>query len=279
MPKLSIITINLNNASGLLRTIESVVNQTFTDYEHIIIDGGSIDNSVEVIKKFVEKITYWVSEPDKGIYNAMNKGILQSKGEYLLMLNSGDILYENDILNKVIRFGLNKDIVYGDVLWIEGENQFVTVFPDLPHFSYFVNSSLCHQATFIKKELHSFAGLYKENYRIVSDWCFFIKALFHYNCSFVHFPIIVSSCIRDGISCDPDIWPQIVKEREEFLAKEFPLILNDYTDGKHLNKDFDKLKELDQKKMNRKLTQQIKREIKRVPFILFVYIRLKKLFG
>jgi len=82
--KLSIITVNLNNAAGLQKTIESVITQTFTDYEYIIIDGGSTDGSVDVIKQHADKITYWVSEPDKGIYNAMNKGILQAKGEYCL---------------------------------------------------------------------------------------------------------------------------------------------------------------------------------------------------
>ena len=73
MPKLSIITVNLNNAGGLRKTIESVVNQTYTDFEYIIIDGGSTDGSVEVIKEYAHKITYWVSEADKGIYNTMNK--------------------------------------------------------------------------------------------------------------------------------------------------------------------------------------------------------------
>ena len=88
--KLSIITINRNNAAGLRRTIESVVSQTYTEFEYIIIDGASTDESVDVIKEYADKITFWVSEPDNGIYNAMNKGILKAKGEYLLFLNSGD---------------------------------------------------------------------------------------------------------------------------------------------------------------------------------------------
>lgn len=87
--KYSIITINYNNADGLRRTIESVVNQTYKDIEYIIIDGGSTDGSVDVIKEYGSQIDYWVSEPDKGIYNAMNKGILQAHGEYLNFMNSG----------------------------------------------------------------------------------------------------------------------------------------------------------------------------------------------
>ena len=82
--KLSVITINYNNRDGLKKTIESVVNQTYKDFEYIIIDGGSTDGSVEVLKEYSDKIDYWVSEPDKGIYNAMNKGIDIAKGEYVM---------------------------------------------------------------------------------------------------------------------------------------------------------------------------------------------------
>src|SRR5574344_525947 len=113
--KLSIITINNNDAAGLEKTIKSIINQTFTDYEYIIIDGGSTDESVEVIKKYTEHIDYWVSEPDKGIYNAMNKGINQTEGEYLNFLNSGDTYYDNNVLNK-IKDWLNYDIVAGQCI-------------------------------------------------------------------------------------------------------------------------------------------------------------------
>ena len=94
--KFSIITINYNNVEGLRNTIKSVVNQTYTDYEFIIIDGGSTDGSVEVIKEYANIITYWVSEPDKGIYNAMNKGIEVANGEYLNFMNS--IFFFKDVL-------------------------------------------------------------------------------------------------------------------------------------------------------------------------------------
>ena len=77
--KYSIITVNYNNKEGLRKTIESVINQTFQDFEYIVIDGGSTDGSLEVINHYAEKITYWVSEPDKGVYNAMNKGIKVAK--------------------------------------------------------------------------------------------------------------------------------------------------------------------------------------------------------
>jgi acetyltransferase-like isoleucine patch superfamily enzyme len=126
--KLSIITINRNNAAGLRKTIESVVSQTYTDFEYIIIDGASTDDSVNIIKEYAEATLpcgeglgerlYWVSEPDKGIYNAMNKGILKANGEYCLFLNSGDWLYDNDVLNDVFSISPTEDIVYGNDVFI-----------------------------------------------------------------------------------------------------------------------------------------------------------------
>ena len=106
--KLSVITINLNDAEGLQKTLRSVwERQSFTDFEHIVIDGASTDGSVEVIKKYADKLAYWVSEPDKGIYSAMNKGIVRARGEYLLFINSGDWLAD-DVLAKVLRSFRNR---------------------------------------------------------------------------------------------------------------------------------------------------------------------------
>src|SRR4051812_22804100 len=102
MPRLSIITINYNNVSGLRKTVESVVNQTSQDFEYIVIDGGSTDGSVDVLKQYAKKIKYWISEPDKGIYNAQNKGILKATGEYCHFINSGDYLVKNDVIEKML---------------------------------------------------------------------------------------------------------------------------------------------------------------------------------
>ena len=97
--KYSIITVNYNDAQGLEDTIKSVVSQTYNDYEFIIIDGGSTDDSKYIIEENQSQIDYWVSEPDKGIFNAMNKGILASKGDYLIFMNSGDCFYNEKVLD------------------------------------------------------------------------------------------------------------------------------------------------------------------------------------
>ena len=100
MKQISIITINYNNASGLEKTIRSVVEQTYNEYEYIIIDGASSDKSKEVIQEYQRYIDFWCSEKDSGIYNAMNKGIQKASGEYLLFLNSGDVLNNSAVLDR-----------------------------------------------------------------------------------------------------------------------------------------------------------------------------------
>ena len=89
--KLSIITINRNNAIGLEQTIKSVISLKYSNFEYIVIDGASTDNSIDIIRKYASSITFWISEPDKGIYNAMNKAVDFASGEYIFFLNSGDI--------------------------------------------------------------------------------------------------------------------------------------------------------------------------------------------
>lgn len=113
--KLSIITVNLNNLEGLKKTYESVVSQTFTDYEWLVIDGGSTDGSREFIEQHQDKFVYWCSEPDKGIYNAMNKGIMRAKGEYLNFMNSGDCFACEETLLGVFGKLRTADILYGYV--------------------------------------------------------------------------------------------------------------------------------------------------------------------
>ena len=111
--KLSIITVNYNDAEGLERTIKSVMSQSFKDFEFIIIDGGSTDASVDVIKKYEDKIDYWVSERDGGIYPGMNKGLRQAKGEYVNFMNGGDSYYSPDVLNAIFALNSNADIITG----------------------------------------------------------------------------------------------------------------------------------------------------------------------
>jgi glycosyltransferase involved in cell wall biosynthesis len=199
--KVSIITVNLNNSHGLEKTIKSVIKQTFKDYEYIIIDGLSTDNSIKIIKQYSYKISYWVSEPDKGIYNAINKAIIKANGDYCLFINSGDSLINNDILNKIANYLNDIDIIYGNIIVFNKNSNYLIKYPDKLTFSDFFNKSIPHSGgSFIKRDLFAKYGLYNENYKIVSDWEFFIKVIILNNATYKHIDEVFSYFHLDGIS-------------------------------------------------------------------------------
>jgi len=179
MPKLSIVTINLNNADGLQKTMESVFAQTFNDYEYIIIDGGSTDGSKELIENNANKFVYWVSEKDEGIYNAMNKGIVKAKGHYLLFLNSGDYLLNSDVLQNAFATIEKEwlDIYYGDIEVIfENKQKCIQKHAPELDLDFLEKRTLNHQASFTKALLFKELGLYSGKYTLAADYAFYLKA-------------------------------------------------------------------------------------------------------
>ena len=227
-PLISIITINYNDKVGLERTLKSVINQTYCDFEYIVIDGGSTDGSKELIEKYNDKVNYWISEPDKGVYNAMNKGILKANGEYLLFLNSGDEFYTLNVLKENLKFIHTHDLIYFNINVIGEQDNFIKKYPSKISFSYLYNDTLPHPATFIKKHLYAKIGLYDENLKIVSDWKFFILALVKYNSTYQYVDAVFSIFYFDGISSRKENLEILLAEREQVLKQEFPLIFNDY---------------------------------------------------
>lgn len=215
--KYSIITINYNKSYGLRRTIESVINQSCKDFEYIIIDGGSTDGSVDIIKEYRDHITYWVSEPDKGIYNAMNKGIVMAHGDYINFMNSGDCFYDNNVLKQTLPY-LTADIVYGRLFYFNHKERSVYL-KESPNMQHFLDNTLNHQSSFIARKLFK-DSLYDENYKIVSDWKFFMEKLIFQNCSFVSIPVKVGLFEEGGISESASVLD--AKERKEVLEKLFP---------------------------------------------------------
>lgn len=176
--KISIITINYNNIKGLEKTIKSIIHQTQNHYEFIIIDGGSTDGSKELIERHSEKINYWVSEPDSGVYNAMNKGIKVATGDFVIFMNSGDAFYENTVLEKVNSLLVDEfDIYYGDNYKVKQNSKRKKTYPEKLSFSFFYYSCINHQATFIRRQLFFDYFLYNEKFKIVSDWEFFIYTI------------------------------------------------------------------------------------------------------
>ena len=220
--KLSIITVNYNDSKGLEHTIKSVISQSFHDYEFIVIDGGSTDDSVNIIRKYEQYINYWVSEPDGGIYPGMNKGLRPAQGEYVNFMNGGDCCHSSDVLEKIFSLDTDADIITGN----HAENGLKNVGQGGVTMLDLYKWAIDHQASFIRREL-ALGHPYDEKYRIVSDWKFFIEALVLDNCSFYYTDTIVVDVDMDGISNTN--FELDKKEREMVLKELFPIrILEDY---------------------------------------------------
>ncbi|WP_395054513.1 glycosyltransferase family 2 protein [Flavobacterium sp.] len=237
MIKFSIITINFNNKNGLNDTIKSVFEQSFSNYEFIIIDGNSTDGSKELLEIHKEKFAFAVSEPDLGIFNAMNKGIKVAKGSYLFFLNSGDSFNDELTLSNVNQLIEDKfDICYGNLTYLNVKNSWDHwKFPKNLSLAFFINYSLPHQGSFIKKELFETIGLYNENLKISSDWEFFLKAIIINNASYKHIDIIVSKYDMNGISSNVNNENLVKSEKKLVLNNFFPLIAEDYLIIEELN--------------------------------------------
>jgi len=224
-PFLSIITINYNNSIGLEKTIQSIVPQTFRDFEYLVIDGNSTDDSLEVIKKNITAIHFSIIEPDTGIYNAMNKGVKAAKGEYLLFLNSGDVLNGEAALKDFINHpDFVGDIIYGDYQFEKGEK----LYPDVLTPLFFVKSSLPHQSTFFKREVFDQMGLYEEYYSIVSDRSFYIKCFLSNQFLFKHVPYSLSIYDLSGISNNPEHTENQASENTIMFQEQFGVFYEDY---------------------------------------------------
>jgi len=233
--KVSIITINLNNKEGLAKTIQSVISQSFWDFEFIIIDGGSGDGSLECIQD-AERLfpsLRWISEPDSGVFNAMNKGIRLARGEYLLFLNSGDSLVDKGVLTNVFSTDCSSDILLGIALVTKiGE----VIWKAYPKNEYtlkdFYHGTLAHQASFIRKDLFDRFGLYREDLRFMSDWEFFLRTYIINQCTLSPLEIVICDYDGDGISSDERNYTAIAFERQ-IVYKDLGLdrIIPDYSEG------------------------------------------------
>ena len=258
--KISIITITYNNAEGLRRTIQSVQAQTFRDFEHIIVDGGSTDGSVEIIRQYADNeairlegykatrpenskadnlassphhlITSlpiaWISEKDRGVYDAQNKGICLAQGEYCYFLNAGDTFCADDVLermfspNSLIASSPNRlpDILYGNEIIVNGNGQRVGIARGVvnPTFVDLYNSCMKHQASFIRRSLFDKYGLYDVDMRICSDFDWFFRVIaFHDDVTLQYKDIDIAYFESTGLSYhSPEL---CAKERQQILDR------------------------------------------------------------
>lgn len=258
--KLSIITINYNNAEGLRMTMESVLKQTYRNIEYIVIDGASKDGSVEVIRGMSASLNdgmsrdkslndgmslIWSSEKDNGIYNAMNKGIRKATGDFIQILNSGDILAADDVtermmnaLHSLTRSSLNEDavsILYGNMLKSYDGKKILNRDVSGGHeatdsFFYFYKGTLNHDCAYIRRDLFNKYGLYNEQMKICSDWEWYVRAIAFGGEKAVYTNIDVTIFDMNGVSENGGKNADLIKkERREFLESILPAsVLKDY---------------------------------------------------
>lgn len=222
--KYSIITINRNNAAGLGQTISSVLAQSCTDYEYIIVDGASTDTSVDVIVELCSgrANVRWVSEPDSGIYNAMNKGVAMACGEYVLFLNSGDTFAGNEVMSAMDSETGVEEIVIGRVNVVK-EGKIVSTSPvlsndDLTLYNIYLRG-IPHQAAFIKRDLLVRCP-YDESLKINSDWKFFVQEIVLDGVSVKTVPVIIADYDGEGISSTN--MDMLLAEREKVFREIVP---------------------------------------------------------
>lgn len=192
-PRVSIITVVRNDVPGLTRTLASVAAQDYANRQMVVIDGGSTDGTLEILRQHVTAIDSWISEPDEGIYHAMNKGVGLADGEWLLFMNAGDEFSGTDALSTAVAaIGMGVDVVYSD--WIYREDSTLAK-------ADFARMNVRHQSVLYRKSLHEVFGLYVVGRGVtISDFVFFLSIS---NRRWVYCNKPLSVCDQEGVSANP----------------------------------------------------------------------------
>lgn len=194
-PKITVVTVCYNAVDVIEKTILSVINQTYSNIEYIVIDGNSNDGTVDVIRKYADKISKWVSEPDNGIYDAMNKGTDLATGEWINFMNAGDFFVNNHVIENLLPvFGEKHDVIYGDTIFVNDGNKKGQKAYEREN----AMPSFCHQSSFIStllmKRYH-----YDQSFIIAADTDFFDR-IYKEGCDFFHVDLFISMVNMDGVS-------------------------------------------------------------------------------
>lgn len=201
-PLISVITICKNAGSFIEQCIQSVLCQDFDDYEYVIIDGGSTDRTVEVIRKYQDKLAYWHSKPDRGLAHAFNLGAEHSRGKWLLFLNSDDFFASTSALSDisgVLQGNPETDVVFGQVQLVSRDTSAeplnAPMGMDFKWNSYLLRDTIPHPAAFTSRRLFQRIGMFSEDFRIAVDYEHYLRA--GRDLRAVHEPVLVS-CMREG---------------------------------------------------------------------------------
>ncbi|MBE9869283.1 glycosyltransferase [Campylobacter concisus] len=198
-PKISIITVVFNGEKYLEQTIKSIVNQTYKNFEYIIIDGGSTDGTIDIIKKYEDKISYWSSEKDNGLYDAMNKGIEKANGDWINFMNVGDSFYLDNILENIFlqKELKNIDVIYGNHNVIYPHKTKIKKAGDINDI--WKGSQFCHQSSFVSSHIHKQCKFNISN-RIGADFEFFYTIYKKRNAKFKYIDIVIANYSAGGLS-------------------------------------------------------------------------------
>lgn len=240
--KISIITVCFNEKDTIQDTIESILNQTLKNIEFIVIDGGSTDGTLDIIEKFKDKIDYFVSEPDNGIYHAMNKGIARSTGDFVIFLNANDVFYNNSVLEKVEKALIeapDAKFLFGDVEYISEDKKSAKTqrFNRIKDDFSLIFSNICHQCIFYHRSLFSEIGNFSEDYKIYADWEFNIKSLVEAKVQALYLPIVISKFQLGGVCSSKALETTCKKEKKALVLNYYPEIsflvfINDFLKSK-----------------------------------------------
>ena len=216
---LTVITICRNAKKMLEMTSESLICQKSINFQWIVIDGNSVDGTQNIIPKYEKKCDLFISEPDDGIYDAMNKGLRYAKGEYVLFLNAGDTLYNSKTLSS-INFSINRDLIVGDLYFRQKRERNKS--PKKLQGNYLLSKMLPHQATFFRRDIFDQYGRFDTSYRIAGDYEMFSRLIQKYKVSYTHVPEIIANFDETGISSNENFRHLRKKENHRIRWKYFP---------------------------------------------------------
>lgn len=219
MQVLSVITICRNAKKFLKLTSENLINQKATEFQWIIIDGNSYDGTKDIIRRYEKNYDKFISEPDDGIYDAMNKGLAHANGKYVLFLNAGDTLFNSKTLSTV-DFSKNVDLIAGDLYFRQKKE--LKKSPKKLQKDFLLKNMLPHQATFFRRDIFDKYGFFDASYRIAGDYEMFSRLIQKYKVSYANVPHIIANFDETGISSNDNFRHLRKQENHRVRWKYFP---------------------------------------------------------
>lgn len=221
--KVTIITVTLNAQRTLEACINSVLNQSHKNIEYIIIDGKSNDNTIDIIKKYQDKISYWISETDRGMYDAINKGIEKSSGDIVGLLNSDDLFYSNDVVQTIVEtfIATNTDSVYGDLEYIDAEdtNKVFRIWKgkEFKRKRFLMGWMPAHPTFYVKRSIYNKYGGYENHFYSAADYELMCRYLYKLRISAVYIPKLIVK-MRMGGQSNRSFKMRLRANRRDYLA-------------------------------------------------------------